>query len=118
MTAPRAIAPAYATDRCHWVKDDHGNEILIPMCWNRVNDPNDDCLCGEWTEEVARQIIKGLRSTVYRERQRNQVLSDALRRAGISDPTIAQHMMTPKEYTARRRRREMHKEISDRGCPE
>lgn len=31
-------------DRCHWVRDSDGLEVLIPICWGSVLDP-EGCTC-------------------------------------------------------------------------
>jgi hypothetical protein len=36
---------AMTADRCHWVRDSDGLEVLIPHCWAAVLDPA-ACTCG------------------------------------------------------------------------
>lgn len=105
MTAPR----------CHWVRstDEDGHEvtILIPGCWGRVHDPEGECTCGEWSEETARAMIRSLRAAIFRERHTTQQLRAALSLNNIADPTMPAH--TTAEYTARRRRRDLHRSINE-----
>lgn len=36
--------PVDGADRCHWVRDEDGFEVLIPRCWGSVLDPA-GCTC-------------------------------------------------------------------------
>lgn len=100
------------SDRCHWVRSDQGEAILIPGCWGRVHDPDAPCTCGEWSEEEARRVIKGLRQHLYREQHENQHLRAEMRKAGIADRPAPHDF---KAATARQRRRAMHMMISAAG---
>lgn len=99
-------------DRCHWVRTDDGFSILVPGCWDRVHDPDAPCTCGEWSEEEARRVIKGLQHNLHRERHENQRLRAKLREAGIADQPALHDFKTA---TARQRRRAMHMMISAAG---
>lgn len=102
------------TARCHWVTSD-GHLILIPGCWNRVHDPDAECTCGEWSEHTARATIRSMEASIYRERHRVQILRAELRKAGVPDPTFQPMNEAPAQYTARQRRRAMHKAITEAG---
>ena len=101
-------------DRCYWVREEDGTTTLIPLCWSRVHDPDAECTCGRWSEATARASIRAMEAHIHRLRHANQKLTQALRAAGLPDPREA-WLMTPKEYTARQRRRAMHQRISDVG---
>lgn len=102
------------THSCHWLFQD-GHMVLIPGCWSRVHDPEADCMCGEWSEDIARAEIRSMRAAIYRERHTVQTLRAAIRSAGLPDPTFQPMSETRANYTARQRRREMHKAITDAG---
>lgn len=97
---------------CHWVRADDGLTVLVPGCWDRVHDPDATCTCGEWSEARAREVISGLRANITRAQYDLQRLRQAMRRAGLPDPTIATDW---KALTARQRRRQMHKAINEAG---
>lgn len=99
-------------ERCHWVRSDQGETIMIPGCWDRVHNPDAPCTCGEWSEEEARRLIKGLRQNLYRERHESQRLRAKMREAGIADEAAPYDF---KAATARQRRRAMHMMISAAG---
>lgn len=99
-------------DRCYWVRGEDGTTTLIPICWSRVHDPDADCTCGEWSEATARETIKGLKRQLYRMAHANQRLARAIKDGGLPDPTAGDWRMTPKDYTARRKRLEMHRRIN------
>ena len=101
------------TDRCHWVHTQDGRATLIPGCWSRVHDPEAECLCGVWSEDAAAEVIKGLRARLFREIHRAQQLQAALDQAGVQYPGSTRE--TPAQYTARRRRRALHKAITEAG---
>ena len=101
--------------RCMWHRDDDGNTVLIPGCWARVHDPDAECTCGAWSEDTARKTIRALKNTIYRERDTVQKLRNTLRAAGLPDPTYQSIRSTPADYTARQRRRDMHKAITEAG---
>lgn len=94
--------------RCHWHREEDGTTTLIPGCWSRVHDPDAECLCGAWSEDTARQIIRSMQAAIYRERNLVQTLRAALRRAGLPDHP---DMADLREYTARQRRRAMARQI-------
>lgn len=97
---------------CHWIRGDDGFTVLIPGCWGRVHDPDAPCTCGEWSEDHAREVINGLRAHVTRARYDLQRLRQAMRQAGVPDPTMPTAYEDWKTQTARQRRRQMHKAIS------
>lgn len=100
--------------RCYWTKDGDGSAVLIPGCWARVHDPDAPCTCGEWSEETARETIKALRARLYHFGHIIQTTRQALKAAGVPDPTMAE-ILGPKEYTARRRRKALHQRINEAG---
>ena len=105
-----------SASRCHWVKSEDGTCVLIPGCWARVHDPDADCTCGEWSEASERQTIRSMKASVFRERATVQALRAELRKAGLTDPTLMHPAWaSPENYTARKRRRAMHKAISEAG---
>jgi hypothetical protein len=97
---------------CHWHRAEDGTTTLIPGCWPRIHDPDAECLCGRWSEGTAREIIKGLRNTIYRMGGDIQRMRLALHAAGLPDHA---RIFDPKAHTARQRRRAMHKAITEAG---
>ena len=96
-------------DRCHWIREEDGVTILIPGCWPRVYDPDATCLCGEWSEDEARSVIRSLKRKVMHLARDTERLRRALHMAGIDDPT------TPTDWqaeSARQARRRMHLAIN------
>lgn len=62
-------------DRCHWVRDSDGFEVLIPLCWDAVLDPG-LCSCGVEGSRLDRAEIGRAAAESYVER-----LCDKLARA-------------------------------------
>jgi hypothetical protein len=108
MTRPALTEAAF---RCQWVRDPDGTTTLIPGCWARVHDPDAECTCGEWSEETARETIRGYKHQTYRLAAHLQELESVLRKAGIKHPPVEWWQGS----TARAKRRAMHKAISEAG---
>jgi hypothetical protein len=100
------------SDRCYWHREEDGTTILIPHCWSRVHDPDAECTCTEWSEATARETLVAMKDHLQRMTLANQKLAQALRAAGLPDPTLGAWSMSGKEYTARQRRRAMHRRIN------
>ena len=101
--------------RCHWVRDDTGMTTLIPGCWPRVHDPDADCTCGEWSEDVAREKINAMKATITRLQAENQ----NLRNLGRPKIIVYTEGMADggRVLSARQRRRAMHRSITEAGEP-
>lgn len=113
MTLPGP--PPLPPNRCHWHREQDGTTILIPGCWARIHNPDADCTCGEWSEDTARKTINSMTATIHRERHTIQTLRRALHDAGVPDPTSVLGLISQKDYTARQRRKAMHRAITDAG---
>ena len=97
---------------CYWVHTQDGPATLIPGCWGRVHDPAADCTCGKWSEETASETIAAQKKDLYHLGHQIQQLRQALKLAGIADPT------TPTDWravNAAQRKRRFHRAISEAG---
>lgn len=96
--------------RCYWHRDDDGGTTLIPGCWARAVDPDAQCTCGHWSEEIAAEYIHSYKQEVYHLRHQIQQLRQALARAGAADPTTLTDWRAVKAAAKRRR---FHAAISE-----
>jgi hypothetical protein len=77
-----------------------------------VHDPAADCTCGKWSEETASETIAAQKKDLYHLGHQIQQLRQALKLAGIADPT------TPTDWravNAAQRKRRFHRAISEAG---
>lgn len=84
------------SDRCHWVKDEHGNRHFIPGCWDAVDhclDPNPMQYCSCPKPPAAR--MKAM--TDWDLRNTHLDLSDELQRL------TKEHTAAAKEIARRQR---------------
>lgn len=86
---------------CHWVKDEDGEEVLIPMCMGALHDPS-GCTCrpeAMEAERVRRKHEDELRRLRAMAQRRTQDASERLyrRQRGFVD---AIHERAPRAYWA------------------
>jgi hypothetical protein len=65
--------PATFPDRCYWIKDENGTEVLVPMCYGSAHLGSEGCTCTKPQSEIEKVREELDRATQKIERLQNYV---------------------------------------------
>lgn len=78
----RAPASGLWSDRCYWVRDSNGDEVLIPMCIGAAHHPS-GCTCDAPKSKIERAEARTEAALQYAERLRQKLRAASERVADL-----------------------------------